>query len=153
MTIAIRTAAPADRDIIAAANLALAQETEDKSLDPDIVRRGVQAVLDDAAHGMYYLAEVDGKVVGQLALTWEWSDWRNGTFWWIQSVYVTADCRGRGVFKALYNHVLDDARRRDGVCGVRLYVDKSNHSAAEVYRRLGMAATHYDMLEVDFTMA
>lgn len=147
----IRQATPADRDVIVAANLALARETENKILDRDTVAAGVAAQLAEPAHGFYFLAEEDGAVIGQLALTWEWSDWRNGAFWWIQSVYIDAAHRNRGVFSVLYRHVEKEARRRDGVAGLRLYVDKNNHAAMDVYRRVGMQAAHYDMVEVDFT--
>lgn len=149
--IRVRVAAPADRDFVVAANIALALETEQKALDRAMVERGVAAQIADPARGRYYLAERGGEVAGQLALTWEWSDWRNGTFWWIQSVYVPEVHRGHGVFRALYEYVLNEARRHDDVCGLRLYVDKSNRRAREVYLRLGMSATHYDLLEVDFT--
>jgi GNAT superfamily N-acetyltransferase len=149
--IRVRAATPADCDFIVAANLALAVETERKTLDRATVERGVAAQIADPARGRYYLAEHNGEVAGQLALTWEWSDWRNGTFWWVQSVYVTEAFRGHGVFRSLYEYVLNEARRRDDVCGLRLYVDKSNRRARDVYLRLGMKTTHYDLLEVDFT--
>lgn len=149
--ITIRPAIPADGDAIVAANIAMAQETENKTLDRDTTAQGVAALINHPDRGRYYVADAGGEVVGQLAVTWEWSDWRNGTFWWIQSVYVAPTVRGRGVFKMLYRHVADEAAGHSNVCGLRLYVDKSNHGAAEVYRRLGMTTTHYDMLEVDFT--
>ncbi|HET7306436.1 MAG TPA: GNAT family N-acetyltransferase [Gammaproteobacteria bacterium] len=148
----VRPAKAADQHAIVAGNLAMALETEQKKLDEATVNAGVAALLADPARGLYYVAEEDGHLVGQLALTWEWSDWRNGTFWWIQSVYVAPDRRGAGIFKALYQYVLNEARRRDSVCGLRLYVDKANSNATMVYRRLGMAVTHYDLLEVDFTL-
>ncbi|HET8552102.1 MAG TPA: GNAT family N-acetyltransferase [Gammaproteobacteria bacterium] len=148
----VRPATAADQHAIVAGNLAMAQETEQKRLDEATVSAGVAALLADPARGVYYVAEEDGRLVGQLALTWEWSDWRNGTFWWIQSVYVVPDRRGAGIFKTLYRYVIDEARRCDGVCGVRLYVDKANDNAMTVYRRLGMEVTHYDLLEVDFTL-
>ncbi|HET7569313.1 MAG TPA: GNAT family N-acetyltransferase [Gammaproteobacteria bacterium] len=148
----VRPATAADQPAIVAGNLAMALETEHKQLDEATVTAGVAALLADPARGVYYVAEEDGRLIGQLALTWEWSDWRNGTFWWIQSVYVAPDRRGAGIFKTLYRYVLAEARRRDGVCGVRLYVDKANDNAMTVYRRLGMEITHYDLLEVDFTL-
>ncbi|HET6725068.1 MAG TPA: GNAT family N-acetyltransferase [Gammaproteobacteria bacterium] len=149
--IAIRQAGPADRDAIVAANVALALESEQKVLNRETVRAGVAVQLADPAHGLYFLAEQGGDIIGQLALTWEWSDWRNGTFWWIQSVYVAAAHRGSGVFRKLYEYVAAEARRRDDVAGLRLYVDKDNRNAMAVYRRMGMSVAHYDMLEVDFT--
>jgi ribosomal protein S18 acetylase RimI-like enzyme len=148
----IRLAESGDKATIVAANLALARETEDKTLDEAAVSGGVDALLTDASLGRYYLAERDGRIVGQLGLTWEWSDWRNGLFWWIQSVYVAREARGSGIFRALYEFVAGAARDERNVAGLRLYVDKNNERAANVYRRLGMRVTHYDMLEVDFTL-
>ncbi|HET6655995.1 MAG TPA: GNAT family N-acetyltransferase [Gammaproteobacteria bacterium] len=149
--IAIRRATPADLEPIVAANVAMALETEQKALDRATVTAGVAAQLADPARGLYYVAERDGRIVGQLALTWEWSDWRNGTFWWIQSVHVAAEYRRRGIYAMLYRHVSEEARRHDGVAGLRLYVDKANSGALAVYKRLGMRVAHYDMLEVDFS--
>jgi GNAT superfamily N-acetyltransferase len=143
----IRDATQADLPFIAAANEALAAETEGQSLDPALLRPGVQAVLDDPALGRYYLAEIGGKVVGQLMTTFEWSDWRNGLFLWIQSVYVLPEHRGDGVFRALFNHLAETARRDPRICGIRLYVDRSNERAQEVYGRLGMHRSNYGVME------
>ncbi len=150
MPIIIRQANDNDADIIVRFNLALAEESEGRRLDRGTVDAGVEAVLRDPAKGLYFLAKENQAIIGQLMLTREWSDWRNGSFWWIQSVYVKAERRGRGVFRALYQHVLNEAKRTPNVCGLRLYVDKDNRTATEVYRRSGMQVTHYDMLEVDF---
>jgi GNAT superfamily N-acetyltransferase len=147
----VRPAEPADLGFIVAANAALARETEQRELEPARLRAGVAAVLDDAAKGRYFVAEAAGRVVGQLLLTWEWSDWRNGTFWWIQSVYVVSGARGQGVFTALYRHVEALARADAGVCGLRLYVEGHNERARRSYLRLGFAAAGYEILEVDFT--
>lgn len=146
----IRDATAADLDLVVEFNLALAQESEGCSLDEATLRGGVSTLLGDAGLGRYFLLERDGAVVGQTMITFEWSDWRNGMFWWIQSVYVHADHRGTGVFSALYRHIRDKALEEKGVCGIRLYVDKTNQHAADIYRALGMQDAHYDMLEIDF---
>lgn len=151
--IRVRPAEPADLDQIVQFNAAMARETEDKELDLGSLRAGVAAVLADPGKGRYYMADCDGRRVGQTLLTWEWSDWRNGVFWWIQSVYVAPDIRGQGVYSALYRHILEAARATPEVCGIRLYVDKTNTRASRVYEVLGMEAAHYNMYEVDFVLA
>jgi len=143
----IRDATPADIPFIVAANAALATETERQTLDMALLRPGVQAVLDDPRHGRYYLAEIDGEVVGQLMTTFEWSDWRNGLFLWIQSVYVMPAHRGAGVFRALFRHLTELAREDARICGIRLYVDRSNDRAQAVYARLGMHLSNYGVME------
>ncbi|MGE0030308.1 MAG: N-acetyltransferase family protein [Steroidobacteraceae bacterium] len=143
----IRDATQADLEFIVAANMALASESEDQALDPTLLRPGVQAVLDDPALGRYYLAEAGGQPVGQLMTTYEWSDWRNGVFLWIQSVYVQPAHRGAGVFRALYQHLADLARNDARICGIRLYVDRENGRAREVYTRLGMHLSNYQVME------
>ena len=143
----IRDATAADLEFIAAANAALATESENQTLDPTLLRPGVQAVLDDPALGRYYLAEIDGQVVGQLMTTYEWSDWRNGMFLWIQSVYVLSAHRGAGVFRALFQHLSDLAREDTRICGIRLYVDRENERAQEVYTRLGLHRSNYRIME------
>ncbi|HWN06753.1 MAG TPA: GNAT family N-acetyltransferase [Steroidobacteraceae bacterium] len=143
----IRDATPADLPFIVAANAALASETEGQVLDPAVLQAGVQAVLADDRLGCYYLAESDGHVVGQLMTTFEWSDWRNGQFLWIQSVYVMPDNRGDGVFRALFEHLARIAREDPRVCGIRLYVDRGNHKAQSVYGRLGMHRSNYGVME------
>lgn len=141
--IAVRPATPADRDSIVAFNLAMARETEDKSLDPDVVREGVAALLGDPSRGRYFLAEsAEGEVAGQAAVTYEWSDWRNGVVWWIQSVYVAPGHRRRGAYASLHRHIRD-AARREGAIGLRLYVERGNRGAQETYRALGMEETSY----------
>lgn len=146
----VRTAVPADRDVIVDFNIRLAAESEDMHLDPETVRRGVALVLGDPGRGQYFLAEQEGRVIGQTMITLEWSDWRCGWFWWIQSVFVVPECRSSGVFRALLDHVMGRARERDDVCGVRLYVDLANHAAQAVYDRTGLPRAHYEMREVDF---
>jgi len=143
----IRDATLADLDFIAAANTALAAESEGQALDPALLLPGIRAVLDDPALGRYYLAEVDGQVTGQLMTTYEWSDWRNGVFLWIQSVYVLPAHRGAGVFRALFQHLAGLAREDPRICGIRLYVDRDNEAAQEVYARLGLHRSNYGIME------
>src|SRR6266849_3708003 len=149
-SIRIRTAKTADAEIIAHFNTLLAQETEARLLEPERLRRGVECVLADPARGTYWVAEIDAQIVGQLLITSEWSDWRNGSFWWIQSVYVPRRWRGQGVFQSLYSHVRRLASERAEVCGLRLYVEANNASAKQTYERIGLARTHYEVYEVDF---
>ena len=113
---------------------------------------GVKAQLTDPARGIYHVAEIRGKIVGQLLITYEWSDWRNGNFWWIQSVYVAPEFRGQGIFRALFSHVRSLARARKDVCGLRLYMDVHNGTARRAYERLGMVHTDYQVFELDFVM-
>ena len=149
----IRHARANDAEPIADGNLAMARETEGKQLDPDTVRRGVRAILTDPAKGFYLVAEQDRHVVGQLMITYEWSDWRNASYWWVQSVYVAPDARRAGVFRALFSHLADEARRTRGVCGLRLYVEKENRAAQATYAALGMRRTRYHLYEVEFPRA
>jgi GNAT superfamily N-acetyltransferase len=112
----------------------------------------VRAVLEDASKGFYFVAESGAAVAGQMMITFEWSDWRNGVFWWIQSVYVEPSWRRQGVFRSLYRHALDQARAAGNVCGMRLYVEAGNEAARRTYAALGMAKTVYEMFEVDFVI-
>ena len=146
MTITIRRAKPSDAKIIAEFNFAMAKETEHFELDRKRLLRGVASLLKDASNGFYILAEVDRKIVGQLMITYEWSDWRNRTVWWIQSVYVSPAARQHGVFRALYAHVRAEAKAA-GAGGLRLYVDNTNTRAQQVYAALGMTGDHYRVFE------
>lgn len=128
--------------------IAMARETEDKALDPATVEAGIRAVLSEPRRGAYFVAERDGVPAGTLMLTYEWSDWRNGDWWWIQSVYVAPDFRRQGCYAALYRHVHDGARRDPAVCGLRLYVERDNAVAQKTYETLGMADAGYRMYEV-----
>ena len=139
-----------DTPFIADCNLRLARETERRQLDHATVTAGVRALLKDAAKGTYFVAESAGVPVGQLLITHEWSDWRNGNFWWIQSVYVLEPFRGAGLFRALFKQVRTRARKRKDVCGLRLYVAADNARAQQAYRRLGMDKTHYEIFETEF---
>ena len=145
--IAVRAATRADADTLAQFNRAMADETEDKALDPETVRNGVEALFDDPSRGFYLVAEAEGRLVGSLMITTEWSDWRNGRFWWIQSVYVRPDARRRGVYRALHRAVRRRARDAAEVCGLRLYVDRGNEAARDTYEALGMTETAYRLYE------
>lgn len=148
----IRTARPAEASLIAKFNARLAWETERRRLPLPRVTAGVKALLTDPARGTYYIAEVDGAIAGQLLITYEWSDWRNGNFWWIQSVYVDKPFRGQGVFRQLFEHVRSLAKRRRDICGLRLYMDAHNGTARRAYERLEMKHTEYEVFEIDFVM-
>ena len=137
--------------MVADFNLRLAAETEQLRLDPDCVQAGVCALLQDPSKGIYFLAVDDGEVVGQAMITYEWSDWRNGNIWWLQSVYVRPEFRKRGVFRMLFRHIQDLARRQPGVWGLRLYMHSENNRARAAYARLGMACTHYQVFELDLS--
>jgi GNAT superfamily N-acetyltransferase len=148
--VTVRQAVADDAPAIIEFNLAMAKETEDRGLSPDILAAGVAAVFQDARRATYHVAEIDGRVVGSLMLTTEWSDWRNGTFLWIQSVYVRPGFRRRGVYRALHEAVRTLAGEMEGICGIRLYVERENVSAQEVYRTIGMRETTYRLFEEDF---
>lgn len=143
----IRPATTDDLDVLARFNEAMAKETENKTLDPDTIRNGIQTMLNEQRQGFYRVAERDDRVVGSLMITTEWSDWRNATFWWIQSVYVRPDARRTGVYTALHRHVQKEAANKEEVCGLRLYVERGNTSARDTYEHLGMTETSYRMYE------
>lgn len=140
-------AVPEDAAAIVEFQIAMARETEDLELDPEICADGVAAVFADPKHGFYLVAEQDGRVIASTMITYEWSDWRNGVVWWIQSVYVVPEARGQGVYKGLYAYVRELAGDDDKVRGIRLYVDKRNTRAQQVYARLGMNGEHYQVFE------
>ena len=150
MSTKTRLAVAADAATITAFNAAMALETEHKTLDPLRLRAGVEALLADPRKGVYFVAEADGAVVGQMMITLEWSDWRNGTFWWIQSVYVRPENRGQSVYRRLHEFVEAEARRDPSVCGLRLYVEQDNHRAQRTYAALGMRRTGYQVYESEF---
>jgi GNAT superfamily N-acetyltransferase len=147
MAIVIRRATSSDAAVVCEFNRLLAHESEGKELDRALLDPGVRAVLADAHKGCYFLAEQDGQIVGQVGLTYEWSDWRNGWFWWIQSVYVVPLARRHGVFRALYRHVEETARADTTVIGIRLYVERDNQAAHETYQNLGLGWTSYMVME------
>ncbi len=143
----IRLARRRDAARIARFNNAMATETESRTLAEATVNAGVEAVFSSKDKGFYVVAEHGGDVVGALMVTYEWSDWRNGFFWWIQSVYVAPEFRRRGVYRRLYEFVLDRARTAGDVYGFRLYVERDNAIAQQVYASLGMRETDYLMFE------
>jgi len=148
----IRFATHADIAVLVEWNAAMAWETEAKQLDQTVLAHGVAAVLDEPRRGFYLVAERDGESLGGLLVTYEWSDWRNGDFWWIQSVYVKPAARRDGVFRALYA----DVERRAGeagAVGLRLYVETENTRAQRTYESLGMQRCHYAMYEREFPAA
>ncbi len=145
--IKVRSATAAEAGRIAGFNRALALETEGLALEEKTVAAGVVALMGHPERGFYLVAEVAGAVAGCLLITYEWSDWRNRMFWWIQSVYVKPEFRGRGVYSALDEKVRELAAREGNVCGFRLYVHKGNARAQEVYRSLGMEETAYLVYE------
>lgn len=143
----IRPAQPQDAPLIVEFNLRLAEETESKRLRRDLLEAGVRTLLNDPRKGRYFVACHEDQIVGQIMHTYEWSDWRNGDFWWIQSVYVHPDFRGSGAFRSLLNHLRNLAIEED-VVGLRLYVEDQNHAAQEVYRKLEMVSAGYRVLEL-----
>ena len=145
--IEIRPASLSDLAVLVANNQAMAMETEDRMLDDETLRNGVRRLLEDSSKGFYLVAEIEGQIVGNLMITSEWSDWRNGEMWWFQSVYVDADHRGAGIFKALYHHVYQLAKT-SGAKELRLYVEHDNVVAQKVYASMGMQKSHYEMWEV-----
>jgi len=148
MSITIRRATPDDAGIMVAFNAALAWETEEKRLKPEVVAAGVAAVFADPTRGFYTVAVDEvGEVIGQTMVTFEWSDWRNGWFWWIQSVYVRDDARRKGVFRALYKDIERQAATDATVIGLRLYLERTNDRAQSVYANLGMTDSGYSLME------
>lgn len=147
----VRDARADDLAWLAEGALAMAWETERKRLDADTVRAGIAAGLADPAKARYFVAERGGARAGTLMLTGEWSDWRNGAWWWIQSVYVMSAHRRQGVYAALYRHVEAHARAAAGVIGLRLYVEHENDAALRTYRALGMRDAGYRIYETELT--
>ena len=143
----IRLAENSDITSLVEFNQAMALETEGKRLDSGVLKSGVEAVFDDEKKGFYVVAEQNEIIVGGLMVTYEWSDWRNSWFWWIQSVYVLPEARGQRIYSQLYDFVKARAQQEGGVCGVRLYVETENAHAQRVYEKVGMKASHYLMYE------
>lgn len=146
----VRIGEEKDADSLARSNIAMAWETEQKRLSPPVVARGVQALLKNPRPGFYVVAEINHEVVGSLMVTYEWSDWRCASFWWIQSVYVKPEFRGQGVFRKLYEFLKEKASREPNVCGFRLYVEQGNRPAQKTYNRVGMKQAPYMLYEESF---
>jgi GNAT superfamily N-acetyltransferase len=147
MQIAIRLAHPDDWQTIVDFNSRLAVESEGKELNRQHVEPGVKAVLADVRKGRYFIAEIDGRIVGQLMHTYEWSDWRNGDIWWLQSVYVVPEFRRKGVFRALFDRLQSEAEADPAVVGLRLYVEDNNAHAHETYHNLGLTPGGYSVMQ------
>jgi GNAT superfamily N-acetyltransferase len=147
----IRDATARDAAIIADFNCRLAWDSEGKNLEQAVIDLGVRLALEKPELCRYFLAEVDGQVVGQTMITYEWSDWRAGVCWWIQSVYVVAEYRKQGVFRALFEHIHELARNDPDARGLRLYVEQHNEPALATYRRMGMSPSGHLLYELDWS--
>ncbi len=147
----VREARRDDAATIIEFQLAMARETEELTLDRDILTRGVSALFDNPSLGRYFVAEShdesSARVIASLMITYEWSDWRNGMVWWIQSVYTVPEFRRRGIYAALYGHIRAQVADDPNIRGIRLYVDNRNVDAQKVYARLGMEGEHYRVFE------
>lgn len=156
-SIIVRPAGYADVDSLVSFSAAMAQETEGRRLDQARLRDGTFALLAAPERGYFMVAEVPDRgrhrLVGQLMVTFEWSDWRNGVFWWIQSVYVDPAWRRQGVYRVLHDSIVAKAKADPNVCGIRLYVEQDNHAAQTVYRRVGLAPSGYAVYQQDFVLA
>jgi ribosomal protein S18 acetylase RimI-like enzyme len=153
----VRLARPEDAATIASFSAAMALETEGRHLDLDRLHDGTLALIESPDRGFFMVAEVektgDRQLLGQLMITYEWSDWRNGAFWWIQSVYVDPAWRRQSVFRRMHETVMATAKTSPNVCGVRLYVEESNGAAQAVYRKVGLTPSSYAIFETDFVLA
>ncbi|MDB5037891.1 MAG: family N-acetyltransferase [Bacteriovoracaceae bacterium] len=147
MPVTIREAKLTDLETIASFQMAMAKETEGIELEKQKCLKGVGGVFEDPNRGNYFIAELDGKIVGSTLITHEWSDWRNGIVWWIQSVYVRPEARGQKVFKSIYEKIKNLGLENSQFRGLRLYVEKHNVKAKAVYQALGMTSERYDLFE------
>lgn len=145
----IRKAIKSDIPSIVRFNHAMAQETEEYSLDLDVLNKGVEYIINDDSNGFYIVCEIDEVVKACLMITYEWSDWRNGFFWWIQSVYVEKGSRQKGLYKLMYEYIKTLVDQEVRVVGLRLYVDKDNRVAQNVYQKLGMEKSNYQLFEYE----
>ena len=152
INIIVREGTRQDTDDIARFQQEMALETEGKVLDTAILKTGIKTVFRSSDKGFYLVAEVKGRVVGSLLVTYEWSDWRNATFWWIQSVFVDVNWMRMGVYRSMHDYVFRLADSSKDICGIRLYVESANSIAQQAYRDLGMTRSHYDLYEIDFVL-
>jgi ribosomal protein S18 acetylase RimI-like enzyme len=152
--IIVRPARHDDVDSIVSFSTAMALETEGRRLDPARLRDGTLSLLKAPERGFFMVAELPDtgrhRLVGQVMITFEWSDWRNAVFWWVQSVYVDPAWRRRGIYRTMHNHIVAQAKADPQVCGIRLYVERENRTAQTVYRRVGLAPSAYAVYEQDF---
>lgn len=148
--ITIRKAKPSDSVSLIEFNIAMALETEEKQLKREEIEPGVKGLFNKPEYGFYVVAESDERVIASLMITYEWSDWRNGLFWWIQSVYVIPEFRRKGVYRKMYQKIREMAQKNGEVCGCRLYVEKENSAAQKTYASLRMSETHYKIFEETF---
>ncbi|HEY6288735.1 MAG TPA: N-acetyltransferase [Nitrospiraceae bacterium] len=153
----VRFARPEDAATIVSFSAAMALETEGRRLDLDRLYDGTIALLESPDRGFFMVAELeqadDRRLLGQLMITYEWSDWRNGAFWWIQSVYVDPAWRRQSIFRRMHETVMATAKTSPNVCGVRLYVEENNGAAQAVYRKVGLTPSSYAIFETDFVLA
>ena len=147
MLLNIQLAKESQADLIADFQIQMAKETENLILDFNVVNKGVKTVFNDKSKGCYYVAMLEDKVIASLLITFEWSDWRNGFVWWIQSVFVLPQYRGQKVFNKLYHYLKSKVESNDEISGLRLYVDKSNIAAQKVYEKMDMNGNHYQLFE------
>lgn len=154
MAIQVRAAQEHDLDFLVNCNTALAKETEGKTLSESAIRNGILSLLHRPTLGSYIVAEVtnaaERHLVGQLMITYEWSDWRNGVIWWIQSVYVDPAWRRQGIYRTMHHHILDQAKQEPEIRGIRLYVEHQNHTAQTVYQSVGLSNAGYLVYEMMF---
>lgn len=154
--VVVRRAHMEDVEWIAAFSAAMALETEGRALDPELLRHGTRSLLATPTNGFFMVAErqgvKQGSIVGQLMITYEWSDWRNAVFWWIQSVYVDPRWRRQGIFRKMHAAVMASAKVDPKVCGIRLYVESQNRLAQDVYRKVGLKPSSYAVFETDFVL-
>jgi GNAT superfamily N-acetyltransferase len=153
----VRRAKPEDAAMIESFSAAMALETEGRRLDLGRLHDGTIALLESPDRGFFMVAELeqadDRRLLGQLMITYEWSDWRNGVFWWIQSVYVDPAWRRQGVYRTMHQHMLREAKARKDICGLRLYVEQNNQRAQQVYHQVGLSPSSYQVFEEDFVLA
>ena len=143
----IRQALSQDAAELAEFNISMARETEGIELIPDVIAAGVRTMIENPQWGFYLVVELDNGIQAALMVTTEWSDWRNGMFWWIQSVYVRPPYRRQGLYRELYERVKELAEQESAVCGFRLYVERDNQAAQKTYSALGMSETDYRIFE------